>query len=149
MKKQIQLDELTFHLSEARATLRSSSSVTQSTSGYPSSSTSAGGGYADHPDKKSYPNPAAIAGGIVGGLVGLALILLLLLRWYFKKRSNEIHKDFVFDSRALVSGNSATVDPPRSYGLSRFVSLIVIFSVTTCIITGDSLCVGPRSSTYF
>ncbi len=100
--------------------------------GYASSFTSAGGGSTDSQSTKSQPNAAAIAGGVVGGLVGLALILLALLRCQMKRRSSEIYKDLVFDSRALVSGNSATTNsvsnlnaPLHSYGLSNFVSFSV------------------------
>src|SRR5258708_40379534 len=54
----------------------------------------------------SNPNLGAIVGGALGGSVGLAIILLLLLLWYLRRRSDRRQKDVVFDSTALVSGQS-------------------------------------------
>ncbi len=57
----------------------------------------------DPPEKHS--NTGAIAGGIVGGLVFLAVVALGLLWWYMRKKRNADQKDIPFDSRALVSGD--------------------------------------------
>ncbi|KAF8163454.1 hypothetical protein B0H34DRAFT_324144 [Crassisporium funariophilum] len=72
-----------------------STSVLSTTSTSPSSSSSG---------EKSKSNAGAIAGGVVGGLVFLAIIGLTALWWIMRKRRNAVQKDVTFDSRALVSG---------------------------------------------
>jgi len=55
------------------------------------------------PEKHS--NTGAIAGGVVGGLVLLAVVGLGLLWWYMRKKRHAVQMDMPFDSRALVAGN--------------------------------------------
>ncbi|KAJ3509632.1 hypothetical protein NLJ89_g5121 [Agrocybe chaxingu] len=64
----------------------------------------------------SRSNAGAIAGGVVGGLVFLAIVGLLMLWWFMRKRRNAVQKDLTFDSRALVAGSAmsqqTTGSPP-------------------------------------
>ncbi|PPQ89160.1 hypothetical protein CVT25_006532 [Psilocybe cyanescens] len=66
--------------------------------------------------KKS--NAGAIAGGVIGGLVVIALICLFILWKVMRKRRNAVQRDFSFDSSALVSGPPVQQQVTGSTGIT-------------------------------
>ena len=84
---------------------------------------------------QSHSNAGAIAGGVVGGLVFLAVIALVGLWFFMRRRRNMVQKDIFFDNRALVSGPSGSMSqttksmhgPSQSIYVSRLV-----FYLRTC-----------------